>query len=72
LYYIPCAIGLGFWWKGREGERSYHEEGPDSVVEEDEGGGPQHGETDELVELLREEQLVFAFFRVAKRVASMI
>lgn len=33
-------------------ERSYHEEGPDGVVEEDDGGGHQHGETDELVELL--------------------
>lgn len=30
---------------------SYHEEGPDGVVEEDDGGGHKHGETDELVEL---------------------
>lgn len=35
----------------RKRAHSYHEEGPDGVVEEDDGGGHQHGETDELVEL---------------------
>lgn len=62
---------MGRW----EEERSYHEEGPDGVVEEDDGGGHQHGEADELVELLREEQLVlFSFleFCVANRIASKI
>lgn len=46
-------------WIGRE-RFSYHEEGPDGVVEEDDGGGHQHGETDELVELV--EKLAFCFF----------
>lgn len=36
---------------GRESFFSYHEEGPDGVVEEDDGGSHKHGETDELVEL---------------------
>lgn len=50
----------------RERERSYHEEGPDGVVEEDDGGGHQHGETDELVELLREGvgQLLHSLFGI--------
>lgn len=29
----------------------YHEEGPDCVVEEDDGGGHEHGEADEFIEL---------------------
>jgi hypothetical protein len=29
----------------------YHEESPDGVVEEDDGGGHEHGEADEFVEL---------------------
>lgn len=56
-------------WEERD---PYHEEGPDGVVEEDDGGGHQHGETDELVELLRGEQLAFAFIRGAIRIASKI
>lgn len=42
---------------------SYHEEGPDGVVEENDGGGHQHGETDELVEL--GERLAFCSLLLA-------
>ncbi len=32
-------------------EDKYHEKSPDGVVEEDDGGGHEHGEADEFVEL---------------------
>ena len=39
------------WRNGRSDGLSYHEEGPDCVVEEDDGGGHEHGEADEFIEL---------------------
>ena len=32
--------------------KTHHQQSPDSVVEEDEGGGHEHGEAYEFVELL--------------------
>jgi hypothetical protein len=37
--------------------RLYHEDGPDGVVEKDDGSGHKHGEADEFIEL--EKKLVF-------------
>lgn len=42
----------------------YHEKGPDGVVEEDDGCGHKHGETDEFIELVRELAVVFSLMCV--------
>lgn len=39
--------------------RTYHCQCPDGVVEEDDGGGHQHGEADEFVKLPGGKQLAF-------------
>ena len=36
--------------RGDRGHK-YHQQSPDGVVEEDDGGGHEHGEADEFVEL---------------------
>jgi hypothetical protein len=38
-------------WKRGSRQWAYHQQGPDGVVEEDDGRGHEHGEADEFVEL---------------------
>lgn len=58
--WILSFIARQVWLIGGRGRgRVYHEKGPDGVVEEDDGCGHKHGETDEFIELGRELAALF-------------
>lgn len=44
--------------------RTYHQQGPDGVVQEDDRGGHEHGEADEFVELLWSGDAMVSFSNI--------